>query len=91
MRAFWEKVGVLGPVYRLVEQGFSDRDIAEKLGLTEVRVQECVIWIVHFLGFTSRIELFRHAATPAVGDGGTAVGQVPFRISSGLVAKGGLL
>jgi hypothetical protein len=86
MRAFWEKVGVLGPVYRLVGQGFSDRDIAEKLCLSEVRVQECVIWILHFLGLTSRIELFRYAATPAVGEAGTAAGQVPFRISSGLVA-----
>ena len=90
MRAFWEKVGVLGPVYCLVGQGFSDRDIAEKLRLTEVRVQECVIWIVHFLGFTSRIELFRYAATPAVGKADTAAGQVPFRISSGLAAEGGL-
>lgn len=86
MRAFWEQVGVLGPVYRLVAQGISDRDIAERLCLTEVRVQECVIWIVHFLGFTSRIELFRYAATPAVGEAGTAAGRVPFRISSGLVA-----
>ena len=86
MRAFWEKVGVLGPIYRLVAQGFSDRDIAEKLCLTEVRIQECVIWIVHFLGFTSRIDLFRHAATPAVVEASTAAGQVPFRISSGLVA-----
>lgn len=85
MRAFWENVGVLGPVYRLVGQGFSDRDIAEKLCLTEVRVQECVTWIVHFLGFTSRIELFRYAATPAVDEAGTAAGEVPFRISSGLV------
>lgn len=54
--------------------------------LTEVRVQECVIWIVHFLGFTSRIELFRYAATPAVREAGPVARQVPFRISSGLVA-----
>lgn len=70
MRVFWEQVGALGPVYRLVGQGFIDRDIAEKLCLKEVRVQECVIWIVHFLGFTSRIELFRYAATQAVGERG---------------------
>lgn len=91
MRAFWEKVGVLGPIYRLVAQGFSDRDIAEKLGLTEVKVQECVIWIVHFLGFTSRIELFRYAATPAVSEAGTAVGQVPFGFPVVSSLKGGLL
>ena len=29
MRVFWEKVGLLGPVYRLVGQGFSDGDIAQ--------------------------------------------------------------
>jgi hypothetical protein len=38
MRVFWERVGVLGPVYRLVGQGFSDRDIAKKLNLTEPSV-----------------------------------------------------
>ena len=42
MRVFWGKVGVLGPVYRLVGQGFSDRDIAEKLNLTEPSVQACL-------------------------------------------------
>jgi len=61
MRAFWEKVGVLGPVYRLVGQGFSDRDIAEKLNLREISVQACVAWILHFLGFTKRNELIRYA------------------------------
>lgn len=70
MRVFWEQVGALGPVYRLVGQGFSDRDIAEKLCLKEVRVQECLTWIVHFLGLASRIELFRYAATQAVGERG---------------------
>ena len=79
-------MGALGPVYRLVGQGFGGRGIAEKLCLTEVRVQEFVIWIVHFLGFTSRIELLCYAATQAVGEADTAAGQVPFRTSSGLVA-----
>jgi DNA-binding NarL/FixJ family response regulator len=64
MRVFWEKVGVLGPVYHLVGQGFSDRDIAKKLNLTELNVQACIAWILHFLGFTSRNELIRYAATP---------------------------
>jgi DNA-binding NarL/FixJ family response regulator len=56
MRVFWEQAGALGPVYRLVGQGFSDRDIATKLDLTELRVQACIVWILHFLGFTNRNE-----------------------------------
>ena len=64
MRVFWEKVGVLVPVYRLVGQGFSDRDIAKKLNLTELRVEACTAWILHFLGFMNRSELIRYAATP---------------------------
>jgi len=54
----------LGAVYRLVGQGFSDRDIATKLDLTELSVQACIAWILHFLGFTNRNELIRYAATP---------------------------
>jgi hypothetical protein len=64
MRVFWEKVGVLGTVYRLVGQGFSDRDIAKKLNITELDVQGCIAWILHFLGFTNRNELIRYAAAP---------------------------
>jgi DNA-binding NarL/FixJ family response regulator len=64
MRVFWEKVGVLGPVYRLVGQGFSDRDIAKKLNLTELSVQACIAWILRFLGFTNRNELIQYAAAP---------------------------
>jgi hypothetical protein len=66
MRVFWEQVGALGPVYRLVGQGFSDRDIATKLDLTELRVQACIAWILHFLEFTNRNELIRYAAAPTV-------------------------
>ena len=55
---------MLGPVYRLVGQGFGDRDIAKKLNLTELSVQACLAWILHFLGFTNRNELIRYAATP---------------------------
>jgi hypothetical protein len=36
MRCFWERTGVLGPVYRAVGQGLNDRDIAAKLNLTDV-------------------------------------------------------
>jgi DNA-binding NarL/FixJ family response regulator len=66
MRVFWEPVGALGPVYRLVGQGFSDRDIATTLDPTGLRVQACIAWILHFLGFTNRNELIRYAAGPTV-------------------------
>jgi hypothetical protein len=45
MRIFWERAGVLGPVYRLAGQGLSDVDIANKLNLTEVKVADCIAWI----------------------------------------------
>ena len=64
MRVFWEKVGALGPIYRLVGQGFSDREIATKLNLTELSVQSCIAWILQFLELTNRNELIRYAATP---------------------------
>jgi hypothetical protein len=57
MRCHWESIGVLGPVYRLVGRGLSDRDIATNLGVTELTVQGCVAWLLRFLGFTERSEL----------------------------------
>jgi hypothetical protein len=69
MRVFWEKLGVLGPIYGLVGQGLSDSDIARKLNLTESTVRGCIGWILRFLQFTERKELMRHssAAGPTVG------------------------
>ena len=62
MRMFWEKVGILGPVYRLAGQGLSDREIANGLNITEVKVHDCVAWILHFLQLTDRMEPARYAA-----------------------------
>jgi DNA-binding NarL/FixJ family response regulator len=62
MRAFWEKLGVLGPIYRLVGRGVSDADIANKLNLTEPNVQSYIAWTLHFLRLTDRNELVRHAS-----------------------------
>ena len=42
MRVFWEELGVLGPIYRLVGWGLSDREIATKLKITESNVQSCI-------------------------------------------------
>lgn len=63
MRCFWEQAGVLGPVYLLVGRGLNDRDIARQLGVTELSVQSCVTWMLHFLKFTSREELVLYAAS----------------------------
>jgi DNA-binding NarL/FixJ family response regulator len=65
MRCFWEQIGVLGPIYRLVGRGLSDSDIADKLDVTELSVQSCVTWMLHFLKFTSREELVLYASSVA--------------------------
>ena len=48
MRSFWEKTGVLGPVYRLLGEGLNDHDIAVRLQVTEEKVQGCIACIIHF-------------------------------------------
>lgn len=62
MQVFCEKVGILGPVHRLAGQGLSDVEIAKKLGITELKVEGCVAWILHFLRFTEWTELLRYAS-----------------------------
>lgn len=63
MRVFWEKLGVLGPIYRLVGRGLNDRDIANKLNLTEVQVQACISWMLRSFKMNDRMELIREAFT----------------------------
>ena len=84
MRVFWEKVGVLGPVYRLVGKGLSDRDIATKLDLTELSVQTCIAWILHFLGLTNRDELIRYAAPLLVREAAIVDAPLPLRTAAKL-------
>ncbi len=62
MRVHWEKLGILGPVYRLVGQGFSDNDIAAKLNVSEDNVRRCVVWLLRFGAHDSRAELIRDAS-----------------------------
>ncbi len=45
MRIYWERIGVLSPIYRLVGIGLSNTEIAIRLNLTEPTVQGCVSWI----------------------------------------------
>jgi DNA-binding NarL/FixJ family response regulator len=61
MRCFWEQMGVLGPIYRLLGKGLNDSDIARALNLTEVNVQSCVVWMLHFLKMRDRQELVVYA------------------------------
>jgi DNA-binding NarL/FixJ family response regulator len=62
MRCFWEQTGVLGPIYRALGQGLNNRDIARQLNLTEVNVQNCTDWILHFLNLRDREELVLYAS-----------------------------
>jgi DNA-binding NarL/FixJ family response regulator len=62
MRVFWEKLGVLGPIYRLVGRGLSDGEIATKLDVTERNVQSCIRWMSQFLQFTEREQLVRYCS-----------------------------
>jgi DNA-binding NarL/FixJ family response regulator len=65
MRCFWEQTGVLGPIYRLLGQGFDDVVIAKKLNLTEVKVQTCIAWMLHFLHLKNREDLVVYASSAA--------------------------
>ena len=65
MRYFWERTGVLGPIYRALGQGLSDHEIAEKLNLTELNVQSCIAWMVHFLNLKNRQDLVLYASSAA--------------------------
>jgi hypothetical protein len=65
MRCFWEQTGVLGPIYHSLGQGLSDSEIAKKLGLTDVNVQNCIAWVIHFLQLKDRQELVLYASSGA--------------------------
>lgn len=70
MRVYWERIGVLGPIYRLVGKGFNDREIADKLNITEIAVQGCVSWMLRSFKM-QRMELgsrrFQRGAVRALG------------------------
>lgn len=65
MRVFWEQTGVLLPIYRLAEQGLSDFDIAAKFSITDLRVQSCMAWLLHFLQMTDRNQLVGYESSSA--------------------------
>ena len=69
MRVFWEKRARWAQF--VVWLGFSDRDVAKKLNLTELSVQACIAWILQFPGFTNQNELIHCAAVPTQCECGT--------------------
>ncbi|MGA8621406.1 MAG: hypothetical protein WB660_23135 [Candidatus Sulfotelmatobacter sp.] len=68
---FWERLGILLPVYRLVGRGLNDSEIANELNLTEGKVETCISWMLRFLKLTNRLELVRHACSAAQQMSGT--------------------
>ena len=65
MRVFCEKLGVLGPIYRLVGEGFSDHEIAGRLRLSEPVVTNCIAWMLHSFKITGRAKLVADAFSAA--------------------------
>lgn len=65
MLCFWERTGVLGLIYREVGQDLNDHEIAEKLNLTELNVQNCIAWMIHFLSLQNRQDLVLYASSSA--------------------------
>jgi hypothetical protein len=63
MRVFWERIGIILPVYRLLGQWLSDGDIATKLKLPQLSVEGCVGWLLQFLRLKDRSELVQYAET----------------------------
>lgn len=68
MRCYWEAIGVLGPIYRLVARGMSDCEIARQLNLTELTVNNCITWLLRFLKLSSRADLVFYAAEAQQGN-----------------------
>jgi DNA-binding NarL/FixJ family response regulator len=69
MKVVLGKVGILGPVYPLAGQGLSNREIATKLHITEIKVADCVGWILQFLQFKDRLQLAQYASSRTTGAG----------------------
>jgi DNA-binding NarL/FixJ family response regulator len=65
MRSYWERIGVLGPTYRLVGRGWSNHEIAGYLGRSEEVIERCVAWIMRFLNIESRDALVAVASSSA--------------------------
>jgi DNA-binding NarL/FixJ family response regulator len=58
-------MGSLGPIYRLLGEGLNDREIAKELNFSELNVQSCVVWMLHFIKMRDRQELVVYALAAA--------------------------
>jgi DNA-binding NarL/FixJ family response regulator len=65
MCCYWEQMGSLGPIYRLLGEGLNDREIAKELNFSELNVQSCVVWMLHFIKMRDRQELVVYALAAA--------------------------
>lgn len=87
MRVHWEKLGILGPVYRLVGRGFANDEIADQLNVSEDNVRRCVAWLIRFGGHGSRGELVIEAFEAIPRDGEHRIAPVMLEAHS---VSGGL-
>jgi hypothetical protein len=69
MHMFWERVGILPQSYRLLDASNSG-DATRGLHLTEVRLQVCVSWMLHFLDLNHgrQATLHPHRTLPVSGN-----------------------
>ena len=54
MQVFWERTGVLGPIYRSMGKGLLDAEIASTLNLSDLTVQSGIAWLLNFLKLADR-------------------------------------
>lgn len=80
MRCYWERIGILGPTYRLLGRGWSNHDIANYLGRTDEIVDSCVQWIMDFLPVATRSELVVLVAEPDRNNEDAVRGKRYFRL-----------
>jgi hypothetical protein len=57
MQCYWERIGILGPTYRLLGSGWSNQDIATHVGRNQDAIDNCVQWLLQFLKLEDRAEL----------------------------------
>jgi hypothetical protein len=62
LRVYWEQIGVLGPIYRLVGKGLNDLEIADILNIPEVKVRDCISWMLKSFDMSDRLDLVRRSA-----------------------------
>jgi hypothetical protein len=61
MQVYWEKTGVLGPIYLLASKGVAEHDISTRLRLPPSTVRGCVDWLLSFLQISDREGLVLYA------------------------------